>query len=133
MASRSISIGIVNSITQKRKKRHCGFAADVLSCNSLSLFRYSIGGRKIIRNMTLDDYDKIIALWKNTDGLGLRSLDDSKQGISLFLNRNPATNFVAVDNDEIIGTILCGQDGRRGYIYHTVVEVAIEIRESQQI
>lgn len=77
----------------------------------------------MIRNMTPDDYEKIIALWKNTDGMGLRSLDDSKQGISLFLNRNPATNFVAVDNDEIIGTILCGHDGRRGYIYHTVVEV----------
>lgn len=42
--------------------------------------------------------------------------------ISAFLERNPTTNFVAVDNSEIIGTILCGHDGRRGYIYHTVVK-----------
>ena len=75
----------------------------------------------MIRKMTIADYEKIFALWKNTDGMGLRSLDDSQQGISIFLKRNPDTNFVAIDNHEIIGTILCGHDGRRGYIYHTAV------------
>ncbi len=54
--------------------------------------------------------------------MGLRSLDDSKDGISMFLERNPHTNFVVLDDDKIIGAILCGNDGRRGYIYHTVVE-----------
>lgn len=77
---------------------------------------------KMVRRMTIADYEKIFDLWKSTDGMGLRSLDDSQQGISVFLNRNPTTNFVAVDNGEIIGTILCGHDGRRGYIYHTVVK-----------
>ena len=76
----------------------------------------------MIRKMTIADYEKIFALWKNTDGMGLRSLDDSQQGISIFLKRNPDTNFVAIDNHEIIGTILCGHDGRRGYIYHTAVK-----------
>ena len=72
--------------------------------------------------MTITDYEKIIDLWKSTDGMGLRSLDDSQQGISAFLRRNPTTNFVAIDNGKIVGTILCGHDGRRGYIYHTVVK-----------
>lgn len=54
--------------------------------------------------------------------MGLRSLDDSQQGISAFIKRNPTTNFVATYNGEIVGTILCGHDGRRGYIYHTVVK-----------
>lgn len=76
----------------------------------------------MIRRMTIADYEKIFDLWKSTDGIGLRSLDDSQQGISAFLKRNPTTNFVAVDNGEITGTILCGHDGRRGYIYHTVVK-----------
>ena len=76
----------------------------------------------MIREMTQADYEEIFDLWKNTDGMGLRSLDDSQQGISAFLKRNPATNFVATDNGEIVGTILCGHDGRRGYIYHTVVK-----------
>lgn len=75
----------------------------------------------MIRKMTISDYEKIFDLWKSTIGIGLRSLDDSRQGISAFLERNPTTNFVAVDDDKIIGAILCGHDGRRGYIYHTVV------------
>ena len=76
----------------------------------------------MIRRMTQNDYEEIINLWKSTDGMGLRSLDDSQQGISVFLKRNPTTNFVAIDNGKIVGTILCGHDGRRGYIYHTVVK-----------
>ena len=76
----------------------------------------------MIREMTQTDYEEIFNLWKSTGGMGLRSLDDSQQGISAFLKRNPTTNFVAIDNDEIVGTILCGHDGRRGYIYHTVVK-----------
>ncbi len=75
-----------------------------------------------IREMILSDYDDIYALWTNTESIGLRSLDDSKKGISAFLKRNPSTNFVAIDNNKIVGAILCGHDGRRGYIYHTVVE-----------
>ena len=75
----------------------------------------------MIKKMTIDDYEKLFEMWQNTPNMGLRSLDDSKEGISLFLKRNPTTNFVAYDDDKLIGTILCGHDGRRGYIYHTVV------------
>ena len=76
----------------------------------------------MIRKMTIDDYEGVFHLWVNTEGMGLRSLDDSKDGISMSLERNPHTNFVVLDDDKIIGAILCGNDGRRGYIYHTVVE-----------
>lgn len=75
-----------------------------------------------IRLMTFEDYDEVYQLWKNTEGVGLRSLDDSRDGIRKFLQRNPSTNFIARENNEIIGVILCGQDGRRGYIYHTTVK-----------
>ena len=75
----------------------------------------------MIKIMTIDDYEKLFEMWQSTPNMGLRSLDDSKEGISLFLKRNPTTNFVAYDDDKLIGTILCGHDGRRGYIYHTVV------------
>lgn len=81
------------------------------------------GGMEIsmIREMTLDDYDDVFCLWTETEGLGLRSLDDSKEGIALFLKRNPRTSFVCVEDGVVTGVILCGHDGRRGYIYHTVV------------
>lgn len=76
----------------------------------------------MVRKMEISDYDKIYNLWIHTEGMGLRSLDDSKEGIEAFLKRNPLTNFVALNEEEIIGVILCGHDGRRGYIYHTVVK-----------
>ena len=53
--------------------------------------------------------------------MGLRSLDDSREGISRFLSRNPNTSFAAYENGKLVGAILSGHDGRRGYIYHTVV------------
>lgn len=75
----------------------------------------------MIKKMTIDDYEKLFEMWQSTPNMGLRSLDDSKEGISLFLKRNPNTNFVAYDDNKLIGAILSGHDGRRGYIYHTVV------------
>ncbi len=74
-----------------------------------------------IRNMTSEDYGKVYDLWINTKGMGLNNLDDSYEGISRFLERNPNTCFVAEENEEIVGAIIAGHDGRRGYIYHTAV------------
>jgi ribosomal protein S18 acetylase RimI-like enzyme len=74
-----------------------------------------------LRIMTIEDYEQVYALWTATPGMGMRSLDDSREGIARFLLRNPATCFVAVEEAATVGVILCGQDGRRGYIYHTAV------------
>lgn len=74
-----------------------------------------------IRIMTIEDYEKVYALWLSCKGMGLNNLDDSKEGIKKFLNRNPGTCFVAENDNEIIGVIIVGNDGRRGYIYHTAV------------
>lgn len=76
-----------------------------------------------IRPMSIEDYDKVNQLWKSTEGMGMRSLDDSFEGIEKFLKRNPTTNFVAQIENNIVGVILCGHDGRRGYIYHTAVNI----------
>lgn len=53
--------------------------------------------------------------------MGLNNLDDSREGIARFLARNPDTCFVAVEGRKVVGAILTGNDGRRGYIYHTAV------------
>lgn len=74
-----------------------------------------------IRKMTIADYDAVYALWLSCKGMGLNNLDDSKEGIAKFLERNPETCFVAESDRKIIGIILTGHDGRRGYIYHTAV------------
>ena len=74
-----------------------------------------------IRVMHMGDYDSVFALWSATSGMGMRSLDDSCEGIARFLLRNPSTCFVAEEDGAPVGVILCGHDGRRGYIYHTAV------------
>lgn len=74
-----------------------------------------------IRKMTIADYDDVYALWLSCKGMGINDLDDSKEGIEKFLNRNPSTCFAAEENGDIIGVIIAGNDGRRGYIYHTAV------------
>ena len=83
--------------------------------------------------MTIDDYQKVYDLWISTPGMGMRSLDDSEEGIRKFLLRNPNTCFIAESSESgnsseakdtgktIAGVILSGHDGRRGYIYHAVV------------
>lgn len=75
-----------------------------------------------IRIMSIADYDEIYALWLSCKGMGLNNLDDSRGGIGRFLNRNPDTCFVTEDGGKIVGAILAGNDGRRGYIYHTAVD-----------
>ncbi len=76
-----------------------------------------------IVEMKISNYEDICILWTSTPGMGLRNLDDSKEGIDKFLRRNPTTNFIAEEDGEIVGSILCGHDGRRGYIYHTAVDM----------
>lgn len=75
----------------------------------------------IIRNMQIEDYPQIHELWLSIHGLGMRSIDDSEERITCFIKRNPTTNIVAVTGGQIIGTILCGHDGRRGCFYHVCV------------
>lgn len=74
-----------------------------------------------IRVMTIEDYPQVYDLWMGIHGFGIRSIDDSKEGVERFLKRNPTTSMVAVANNKIVGAILCGHDGRRGCFYHVCV------------
>ena len=76
-----------------------------------------------IRPVTIEDYDAIFELWSSTgqSRRALNSVDDSREGINRYLKRNPNTCFAAVKEDQIIGVILSGHDGRRGIIHHLCV------------
>ena len=73
------------------------------------------------RIMTIDDYDKVYALWMSCRNMGFNNLDDSREGIGKYLKRNPSTCFVAVKEHSVVGVILSGHDGRRGFIHHLAV------------
>ena len=81
------------------------------------------------RLVTIEDYDKIFALWNSTEQSkrALNPVDDSREGIARYLKRNPTTCFLALSKDgsgdapEVVGVILTGHDGRRGIIHHMCV------------
>lgn len=74
-----------------------------------------------VRTMTIDDYEGVYSLWMTIKGFGIRSIDDSREGVDRFLRRNPTTSVVAEADGKIVGSILCGHDGRRGCLYHVCV------------
>lgn len=75
-----------------------------------------------IRTMKISDYSQALDLWKHTPGMGLSAADE-KQEIEKFLLKNSSLCFTAFDGDKLVGTILCGEDGRRGYLYHLAVDM----------
>lgn len=69
----------------------------------------------LIQEMTIEDYDHVRNLWKRTEGIEIADTD-SREGLTRFLERNPGLSFVARDGEDVVGAVLCGHDGRRGYI-----------------
>ena len=74
-----------------------------------------------IRLMTIEDYEQLSKLFIKTPGIVFREAD-SKNAIEKYLDRNKNLNFVATDNETIIGCVMCGHDGRRGYLQHLLVK-----------
>jgi N-acetylglutamate synthase len=79
----------------------------------------------ILRNMGSSDYPAVRLLWEACPGIGLGE-SDSREGIERYLERNPGLCFVAVESgasgERIIGAVLCGHDGRRGFLHHLAVD-----------
>jgi N-acetylglutamate synthase len=74
-----------------------------------------------IRQMTLKDSDAVLALWQSIPGIGMDDDCDSRRGITRYLKRNPGLSFVACVGDAVVGAVLSGHDGRRGYLHHLAV------------
>jgi N-acetylglutamate synthase len=75
----------------------------------------------MIRDFIIQDYEAAIELWKSSQHIGL-SFADGRDEIEKYLLRNPGMSQVAVEDGRIVGTLLCGHDGRRGYLYHLYVD-----------
>lgn len=75
------------------------------------------------RTMDIADYDAMIALWHRIEGLALSAADE-REAIEAYLKRNEGFSFVCEADGALAGTMLCGHDGRRGFIYHAAVDPA---------
>ncbi|MCR8630562.1 GNAT family N-acetyltransferase [Paenibacillus radicis (ex Xue et al. 2023)] len=71
--------------------------------------------------MRIEDYDKIAHFWSKIFGNTISLEFDSRERISAYLKRNPEFSTVAKKGNDIIGTVLCGHDGRSGSLYHVAV------------
>ena len=76
-----------------------------------------------IRPMTMSDYEAVVKLWQTTEGVGLNE-SDKRGPLAAYLARNPGLSRVALDGTGIVGAVLCGHDGRRGYLHHLAVAKA---------
>jgi putative acetyltransferase len=74
----------------------------------------------VYTELQMSDYPEVIALWQGAEGVGLSSAD-SPERIRLYLERNPGMSYIAREDDHLIGAVLCGHDGRRGYLHHLAV------------
>lgn len=74
-----------------------------------------------VRSLTPRDYDAVLALWRATPGIGLDPVSDSRAAITRYLKRNPRLSFVAEIQGTLVGAVLSGHDGRRGYLHHLAV------------
>lgn len=82
--------------------------------------KQSTAMRCIIKPMTLADYDEVLQLWQNSEGVGL-SESDTREEIGRFLKRNRGMSFVARAGADLVGAVLCGHDGRRACLYHLAI------------
>lgn len=71
-----------------------------------------------LRRISPDDYAAVLALWNSSPGV---RANESREEFERILNRNPDLGCVAVDDNQIVGAVLCCHDGRRGYLYHLAV------------
>jgi ribosomal protein S18 acetylase RimI-like enzyme len=76
-----------------------------------------------IREFAIADYEEVLALWQASEGIGLGA-SDTREAIAAFLARNPALCFVVREGDALVGSVLCGHDGRRAYVHHLAVAVS---------
>ena len=73
-----------------------------------------------ITEMSVEDYDEVMALWQRTEGIGLSDAD-ARENIERYLARNRGLSFTAREGGHLVGAVLCGHDGRRGYLHHLAV------------
>lgn len=73
-----------------------------------------------VRAMTAADIPAARRLWAEAEGVEVAE-GDEPEALRRYLERNPGVSTVAVAGGQIVGAVLCGHDGRRGFVYHLAV------------
>jgi N-acetylglutamate synthase len=89
----------------------------------LDMTKVFMSDQIVTREFSIDDYEAALELWQRAEGVEVAE-GDNKEGVAQFITRNPGLSRVAIDGSKVVGVAMCGQDGRRGHIYHVAVDVA---------
>ena len=73
-----------------------------------------------ITEMTAADCEDVVSFWQQQEGIGLNE-SDTPNAIMAYLSRNPGMSFIGRDGRQIVAAVLCGHDGRCGYLHHLAV------------
>ncbi|MFA5238541.1 MAG: GNAT family N-acetyltransferase [Phycisphaerae bacterium] len=77
-----------------------------------------------ITELKIEHYQEVFSLWQSVEGVGLDKDADTRERIWIYLHRNPGLSFAAFEKGKIVGAVLCGHNGRRGYLHHLTVAEA---------
>jgi len=77
----------------------------------------------VIRPLTEADLPAARVLWTHAEGVELAE-GDSEPELAAYLRRNPGASQVAFAGSRLVGAVLAGHDGRRGFVYHLAVASA---------
>jgi len=73
-----------------------------------------------IENFSLQFYEDVVIIWKKT-GISITS-SDTKKEVNVMLNKNPDLCLIAKIDEKVIGVVMGGFDGRRGYVHHLAID-----------
>jgi len=73
-----------------------------------------------IRSMEATDYSDLVRLWSEFSGNTMTGAD-RPEGFREFLARNGRFCCTAEEEGHVVGSVMAGSDGRRGYVYHLAV------------
>jgi [ribosomal protein S5]-alanine N-acetyltransferase len=95
----------------------------MLECDEMLMLRECAADALCLRVFLPGDVASARALWQATPGVGLSSADEAP-ALQRFLARNPGCSQVATRGTTLVGALLAGHDGRRGWLHHVVVDAA---------
>ena len=73
------------------------------------------------RELTPNDYEQLVELWEHQKVIGDIPCATSRDAYEHYLSHNACLSLGAIDNENLVGAILCGQQGTQGMIEHVTL------------
>lgn len=87
----------------------------------------------VVRAMKESDIDQVLKLWNDIFGSSFLESSVTKEELIAYMKKNPDASSVAcTEEGKVIGALLCGNDGIRGFIYHIAIYNEYRVNEIEK-